>query len=200
MKNLLATVPLLFLLLSCENSKEIDTYKIYNAVLKEKVSTYGIMVNYFPFDKDYSEKEREIFAKKTKDSLIKSKSLTYFLSDQLTVLDTLNPTDEISSAKNNVINIEFRPKISRNKIDFSKLEKLEIGNRLEKEKPIDENQKKPTYLGSYDLSEPIFISKDKAVIKYQHYCGSKCGVAILIYLKKENEEWKIVDEKMIWIS
>lgn len=200
MTKLFATIFLLFLLLSCENSKKTDTYKIYNAVLKEKVSTYGIMVNYFPYDRDYSEKEREIFAKKTKDSLIKSKSLNYFLSEQLTILDTLNSSDEIFSAKNNVINIEFRPKISRNKLYFSKLEKLEIGNRLEKEKPIDENQKNPTYLGSYNLSEPIFISKKKAVIKYQHHCGSKCGVAILIYLKKENEEWKIVDEKMIWIS
>lgn len=186
-----------FLLLSCHNSKETDTYKIYNAVLKEKVSTYGIMVNYFPYGRDYSEKEHEIFAEKTKDSLIKSKSLNYFLSDQLTVLDTLNPNDE--SPTDNVV-IEFNAKISKNKLDFSKLEKLEIGNRLEKGQAIDENQKNPTYLGNYHLSEPIFISKDKAVIKYQHHCGSKCGLGILIYLKKEKEEWKIYDEKMIWIS
>lgn len=197
MTKLFATIFLLFLLLSCENSKKTDTYKIYNAVLKEKVSTYGIMVNYFPYDRDYSEKEREIFAIKTKDSLIKSKSLTYFLSEQLTILDTLNSSDE--SSTDNVV-IEFNAKISKNKLDFSKLEKLEIGNRLEKEKPIDENQKNPTYLGNYDLSEPIFISDDKAVIRFQHYCGSKCGLGILIYLKKENEEWKIDDEKMIWIS
>ena len=186
-----------FLLLSCHNSKETDTYKIYNAVLKEKVSTYGIMVNYFPYGRDYSEKEHEIFAEKTKDSLIKSKSLNYFLSDQLTVLDTLNPNDE--SPTDNVV-IQFNAKISKNKLDFSKLEKLEIGNRLEKGQAIDENQKNPTYLGNYHLSEPIFISKDKAVIKYQHHCGSKCGLGILIYLKKEKEEWKIYDEKMIWIS
>ena len=197
MTRLFATISLLFFLLSCENSKEKEVYKIYNTVLKEKVSTYGIMVNYFPYDRDYSEKERKIFAKKTKDSLIKSKSLTYFLSEQLTILDTLNSSDE--SSTDNVV-IEFNAKISKNKLDFSKLEKLEIGNRLEKEKPIDENQKNPTYLGNYDLSEPIFISKDKAVIKYQHHCGSKCGLGILIYLKKENEEWKIDDEKMIWIS
>ena len=88
MTKLLATISLLFLLLSCENSKDIDAYKIYNTVLKEKVSTYGIMVNYFPYDRDYSEKERVIFAKKTKDSLIISKSLNYFVSEQLTVLDT----------------------------------------------------------------------------------------------------------------
>ena len=186
-----------FLLLSCHNSKETDTYKIYNAVLKEKVSTYGIMVNYFPYGRDYSEKEHEIFAEKTKDSLIKSKSLNYFLSDQLTVLDTLNPNDE--SPTDNVV-IQFNAKISKNKLDFSKLEKLEIGNRLEKGQAIDENQKNPTYLGNYHLSEPIFISKYKAVIRYQHHCGSKCGSGILIYLKKENDEWKIDDEKMIWIS
>lgn len=197
MTKLLATISLLFLLLSCENSKDIDAYKIYNTVLKEKVSTYGIMVNYFPYDRDYSEKERVIFAKKTKDSLIKSKSLNYFVSEQLTVLDTLNPNDE--SPTDNVV-IQFNAKISKNKLDFSKLEKLEIGNRLEKGQAIDENQKNPTYLGNYHLSEPIFISKYKAVIRYQHHCGSKCGSGILIYLKKENDEWKIDDEKMIWIS
>ena len=200
MTKLFATISLLFLLLSCENSKEIDTYKIYNTVLKEKVSTYGIMAYYLPFDKDYSEKELDKIAERTTDSLIKSKSLTYFLSNQLTVLDTINPSDQLFTADDNDINIEFKTKFSKNKLDFSKLEKLEIGNRLEKEKPIDENQKYPTYLGSYNLSEPIFISKDKAVIKYQHLCGSKCGLGILIYLKKENEEWKIDDEKMIWIS
>lgn len=189
-----------FLLLSCENSKETDTYKIYNTVLKEKVSTYGIMVNYLPYDRDYSEKEHELFAIRTKDSLIKSKSLNYFLSEQLTILDTLNPSDQLFTADDNDINIELKSKISKNKLDFSKIEKLEIGNRLEKEKTIDENQKKPTYLGSYDLSEPVFITKDKAIIKYQHHCGSKCGLGILIYLKKDNEIWKIYKEKMIWIS
>ena len=82
------------LVISCTNSRKKDRYEIYNTVLREKVSTYGIMVNYFPYDRDYSEKERVIFAKKTKDSLIKSKSLNYFVSEQLTVLDTLNPNDE----------------------------------------------------------------------------------------------------------
>lgn len=200
MTKLFATISLLFLLLNCENSKEIDTYKIYNAVLKEKVSTYGIMAYYLPFEKDYSEKELDKIAEKKTDSLIKSKSLTYFLSNQLTVLDTINPSDQLFTADENDINIEFKTKFSKNKLDFARLEKLEIGNRLDKEKEINANQKKPTYLGSYDLSEPIFISNDKAVIKYQHHCGSKCGVGILIYLKKENDEWKIVDEKMIWIS
>ena len=185
--------------MSCENSNEKDSYEIYNAVLKEKVSTYGIMVNYFPYDRDYSEKEREEFIEKTKDSLIKSKSLTYFLSENLTIIDTLKPNHQSYSGKNNDLVIKYIPKVSKNKLDFSRIKELKIGKRINKEKLIDENQKHPTYLGSYYLSEPTIISKDKAVIRFQQYCGLNCGVEFLIYLKKENEVWKIYNEKMIWI-
>ena len=71
---------------------------------------------------------------------------------------------------------------------------------MEKELAIDENQKNPVYLGSYDLSEPVYISENKAVIRYQLHCGSKCGLGILIYLEKENNQWKITKEQEIWIS
>lgn len=189
-----------FFILSCNNSKEEEIYKIYNTVLQEKVSTYGIMVNYFHYDKDYSEKEREIFAEKIKDSLIKSKSLTYYLDNNLVILDTLNPSDLISTGKDDNLIFEFKPEYSKNKIDFSKIKKLEIGTRISEQQEIDENKKNPTYLGYYELSEPIFISKEEAVIKYSHNCGSKCGLVILIYLKKQEDEWKITNEKLISIS
>lgn len=188
----------LFFLLNCQNSKEIDTYKIYNTVLKEKVSTYGILASYLPYDKHYSDKEIENIAKKVSDSLQKAKTLTYFLDNEVTILDTINPSDEFSTG--NDIIVEFKPKYSKNKIDFSKIKNLEIGKRLSESQKIDENKIGPTYLGSYELSEPVFISKEKAVIRYQHHCGSKCGLSILIYLKKEKEEWKIINKKLIFIS
>ena len=196
MKKFLLILPSLFFLLSCNNNSEKDCYEIYNSVLKEKVSTYGIMANYL-FSKNHPKKDFAIIAKKVSDSLKDSKSLTYYLEDKLTILDTLNPNDTFL---NDGITVESRPKYSKNKIDFSKIEKLPFAKRLKNKIQIDENQKKPTFLGNYDLSEPIFISKNKAVIKFQHYCGGKCGVGILIYLKKENNHWKIIKEKKIWIS
>lgn len=189
---------ILFFTLSCNNSNEIEKYKIYNTILKEKVSTYGIMTSYLPYDRHYSDREIEHIATKISDSLLKSKSLTYYLESNLTILDTLNPSDDFIS-KNDLI-FENKPTYSKNKIDFSKITSETIGKRILKEKTIEENQKGPTYLGSYRLSEPIFISAEKAVIRYEHYCGGKCGLSLLIYLKKEKNSWKIIDEKMVWIS
>ena len=186
------------LLISCTNSRKNDCYEIYNAVLKEKISTYGILHQYISFRNNPSEKELNLEHERIIDSLKNSKSLTYFLDHKLSILDTLNPADEFFVKR--PILVESRPTYSKNKIDFSKIKNLEIARRLEDPTEIDENEKNPTYLGSYDLSEPVFISKEKVIIRYQHYCGSKCGLGLLLYLKKANGEWKIVEEKMIWIS
>ena len=197
MKKFLLILSSLFFLLSCNNNSEKDCYEIYNTVLREKVSTYGIMANHLFYGKSHPKKDFEIIAKKVSDSLKESKSLSFFLDDKLTILDTLNPNNTLYTDE---ITVESRPKYSKNKIDFSKIEHLAFAKRLENEILINENKKKPTYLGDYNLSEPIFISKNKAVIRYQHHCGGKCGVGVLIYLKKENNHWKIIKEKEIWIS
>ena len=197
MKKSLLILLSLFFFLSCNNISEEENYEIYNTVLKEKVSTYGIVLNYIHFPNNYTRDQIESICIKKSDSLRKSKSLNYYLDKKLTILDTINPSDEFFIKG---IEFEQRPKYSKNKIDFSKIENLPFTKRLENSIPIDENKKHPTYLGDYDLSEPIFISKNKAVIRYQHHCGGKCGVGVLIYLKKENNHWKIIKEKEIWIS
>lgn len=197
MKKSLLILLSLFFFLSCNNISEEENYEIYNTVLKEKVSTYGIVLNYIHFPNNYTRDQIESICIKKSDSLRKSKSLNYYLDKKLTILDTINPSDEFFIKG---IEFEQRPKYSKNKIDFSKIENLPFAKRLENSIPIDENKKHPTYLGDYDLSEPIFISKNKAVIRYQHHCGGKCGVGVLIYLKKENNHWKIIKEKEIWIS
>ena len=192
------SILLLLFILGCKNSEEIERYEIFNTVLKNKVSTYGILHQYISFRNNPSEKELNLEHERIIDSLKNSKSLTYFLDHKLSILDTLNPADEFFVKR--PILVESRPTYSKNKIDFSKIKNLEIARRLEDPTEIDENEKNPTYLGSYDLSEPVFISKEKVIIRYQHYCGSKCGLGLLLYLKKANGEWKIVEEKMIWIS
>lgn len=189
-----------FFVLSCSENKENDTYEIYNTVLKDQVSTHGILLSYYDFSKNFSAKEETKWSNKIEDSLIKSKSLTYYLSPKLSILDTLNPTDEFPVSKGEQLDVELRPTYSTKTIDFSKLKQLEIGKRIDKALPINENQPHRTFLGDYDLSEPIFYAQNKAVIRLQHNCGSKCGVGILIYLVKDKSSWKITEIKDIWIS
>ncbi len=188
---------LILILFSCTKNTEEDDYKIYNTVLKDKVSTYGIILNHLHWPNNYSRKEIDSILPKISDSLYKTQSLKYYLDSQLSILDTLNPSDEFNLSP---ILVESRKTISDCKLDFSKITEPKFAKRLDKSLPIDNNEKKPTYLGDYELSEPVYISKNKAVIRYQHYCGSKCGLGLLIYLKKENGVWKIIKEEQIWIS
>ena len=116
------SILLLLFILGCKNSEEIERYEIFNTVLKNKVSTYGIMANYLPYDRHYSEIERKKIAEKIRDSLTKSKSLTYFLDHKLSILDTLNPADEFFVKR--PILVESRPTYSKNKIDFSKIKRF----------------------------------------------------------------------------
>jgi len=184
--------------LSCKTSNTNEEYEIYNTVLRERVTTYGIMASYLPYDRYYSETERENFALKIQDSLRKTKSLTYYLNARLTLLDTLNPNDEFATG--NPILVEFKRKFSEDSIDLSKIKELEIASRVKTSEYINDNEKWPTYLGSYDLSKPIFVSHDKAVIRLEHHCGSKCGIGVLIYLDKIDSQWRISNEKITWIS
>ena len=166
---------------------------------KRESFTYGILHQDLPYGKNYSHNELQNFAKKISDSLSNSKSLTYFLNRKLTVLDTLNPSDRFRVGNNKIL-FEFRPKYSKDKIDFNKIAQIKTATRVDNELSLNINSKLTKHLGSYDLSEPIFIKKDEAVIRYQYYCGSKCGLGILIYVKKINKQWKIFKEKQIWIS
>lgn len=187
------------LLISCTNSRTKDCYDIYNAVLKEKISTYGILHQYISFRNNPSEKETNLENERIIDSLKNSKSLTYFLDQRLTILDTTNFTDDFYEGKEDNLVMQFKPKYSSENIEFSKIQGVKFAKRIDQLKSINENGKQ-TYLGNYELSEPIFIAENKALIKYQHHCGSKCGLGILITMEKVKDKWKIINEKLIWIS
>lgn len=187
------------LVISCTNSRKKDRYEIYNTVLREKVSTYGILHQYISFRNNQSEKEMTLEAERISDSLKNSKSLTYFLDQRLTILDTTNLSDEFYEGKGENLVIQFKPQYSKENIDFSKIQGVEFAKRIDHPRSIDENGKQ-TYLGNYELSEPVFIAENKALIRYQHHCGSKCGLGILITMEKVKDKWKIINEKLIWIS
>ena len=187
------------LLISCTNSRKKDRYEIYNTVLREKVSTYGILHQYISYRNNQTEKEMNSEAERISDSLKNSKSLTYFLDQRLTILDTTNLSNEYYDEKGDNLVIQFNPQYSKEYIDFSKIQGVEFAKRIDHPRSIDENGKQ-TYLGNYELSEPVFIAENKALIRYQHHCGSKCGLGILITMEKVKDKWKIINEKLIWIS
>ena len=184
---------LLFLLISCSEIKEQESYEIYNTVLHEYVSTYGIAHQYDNFDGD------SISHKKSLDSLKYSNTLLYYISPSLQILDTLNLENE-RPIDESIIFIEISPNYSQNKLNFSKLKPIWFAKRVSEPLPIKENGQQ-TYLGDYELSEPLFNkTMDKAQIKYEHHCGSKCGVGLRLYLEKTIGKWKIAREELIWIS
>lgn len=185
--------------ISCTNSRKKDRYEIYNTVLREKVSTYGILHQYISYRNNQTEKEMNSEAERISDSLKNSKSLTYFLDQRLTILDTTNLSNEFYDEKGDNLVIQFNPQYSKEYIDFSKIQGVEFAKRIDHPRSIDENRKQ-TYLGNYELSEPVFIAENKALIRYQHHCGSKCGLGILITMEKVKDKWKIINEKLIWIS
>ena len=121
------------------------------------------------------------------------------MDQRLTILDTTNLSDEFYEGKGENLVIQFKPQYSKENIDFSKIQGVEFAKRIDHPRSIDENGKQ-TYLGNYELSEPVFIAENKALIRYQHHCGSKCGLGILITMEKVKDKWKIINEKLIWIS
>ena len=150
------------LVISCTNSRKKDRYEIYNTVLREKVSTYGILHQYISFRNNQSEKEMTLEAERISDSLKNSKSLTYFLDQRLTILDTTNLSDEFYEGKGDNLVIQFKPQYSKENIDFSKIQGVEFAKRIDHSKAIDENGKQ-TYLGNYELSEPFFYFRKQSI-------------------------------------
>ncbi len=48
----------------------------------------------------------------------------------------------------------------------------------------------------------IALSPDgnEACLILEYVCGSRCGVGLLIFVQKENETWKMVSKKRLWIA
>ena len=63
------------------------------------------------------------------------------------------------------------------------------------------NREKGQQNSFYEMSIPIFsLSKQKAYLQLDYYCGSLCGYGMAIYLKKVNGIWKVVEKHRTWVS
>lgn len=183
---------IILFLIQCTNSKEKDKYEIINLVLKNNVTSYGVRI----YPKSPTIKDTDKFY----DSLVNTRKLTYYLDSKLfkffkhhlnnkkqiviediPITDFHAPVDNIDLMKINTIPIKriYSVPCSKDNIDN-----------------CDSN-----FTASYKLSNIAFNSDySLAVIQVNLQCGSKCGKGIRISLKKINNKWTIVDEKLNWIS
>ncbi|HAY3542493.1 hypothetical protein [Elizabethkingia anophelis] len=180
MRLIISILLLLLTLVQCsKGNEEKDEYEIINLILKKHVNTYSVRI--FP-KKGYSE---EKIRKHFNDSLLHTGKLTYYLDWSIEELDTISSRRTIIKDK---------------KIDFSKIQSLEISriNNIPcKDEMMDSCD--PYFTAAFYFSE-IKFTGNKAIVMLNFQCGGKCGKGILIRLLKENSQWKIIKEDMIWIS
>ena len=180
---------ILFLILSCDK-KETDRYEILNLVTKEYIYPRCKFPEKIDI-KNLSTKDFDNYIKYYQDSLIKSKTLNYYIEENLAEFDTI-PNE-------NIIGFE---KFTNQKIDFKKLNNIPVGNRLEKVPSYKAFENLPkNFIGIYQFSD-ISYSKENttASIIMVSNNGAECFVGILITLKKINNFWKIYQEKWLWIT
>jgi hypothetical protein len=55
--------------------------------------------------------------------------------------------------------------------------------------------------GYWIFSRPGYNSeRNKAVLSVSHWCGELCGTGYLYFLTKQNDQWKVQNRLMLWIS
>jgi hypothetical protein len=67
--------------------------------------------------------------------------------------------------------------------------------------PHDKNTPYGKGIGLIAISKMYFNEKfDKAILYYEFNCGPLCGHGQVVFIEKENDEWKILKYKRIWDS
>ncbi|NDK56524.1 hypothetical protein [Pontibacter fetidus] len=64
-----------------------------------------------------------------------------------------------------------------------------------------ESKQKENLIGQVSFSEIHWNKqRDKGVLYYEFYCGTKCGKGELISFEKVNGRWRISDSVQLWVS
>ena len=62
-------------------------------------------------------------------------------------------------------------------------------------------ERHPNAAGYWQFSRPAYnASADEALVYVSHSCGWLCGTGHLYLLAKENDQWKVKNRVMLWIS
>ena len=71
-------------------------------------------------------------------------------------------------------------------------------------RPDDEfknwSKKYPKFIGSLKLSKIYFDpERENGVVTVYYFCGSNCGLCYVVYLQKNQEQWKVKKTESTWI-
>ncbi|MFC4817232.1 hypothetical protein [Flavobacterium sp. GCM10023249] len=71
-------------------------------------------------------------------------------------------------------------------------------------RPDDEfenwSRKYPKFIGNLKISKIYFDPKrENGVVTVYYFCGSNCGLGYVVYLQKDQEQWKVKKTENTWI-
>ena len=183
------------LIISCIKKTEIGNSvefekKVFDDIFVQTVdSTLIDMRTYTGFQ--YSEKERDSIKKDTLNRIIAFEVENYKVpNDFLTQIPKNYKTINDSVWK---FQLE---KFNNQKYKFKNSSELPTENEL-----IEWQKKYPKFSGELGFSKIHFDdSRENGVFEATYYCGSKCGLGFLVYIKKINNKWEIQKVEQSWIS
>lgn len=172
-----------------DNSADFEQ-KVFDEIFVTAVdSTLIDMRTYTGFQ--YSDKQRDSIKKDTLNRVV-----AFNIENNKVPIDFLTQIPKKYKTINDSIwnfNLE---KYKSPKYIFKNDSELTLDREL-----VDWQKKYTKFSGALSFSK-IYFDKQRqnGVFEANYYCGSKCGVGFLVYLKKIKNNWKVIKTERSWIS
>lgn len=180
-------VLVVFILITSFNSfsQNNEINQLVEVVIEERCSDRVIIDRHFEnseFIKDLErikyDQDKEVMKRSLSDSLEEFNSSAWFLDDTVTV-----------SVGN--IQVEYS----------SALRLLKRKNRDRIKNTCPKSRTTSSTHSTFVVSSPVFsIKGDEAIIYTEYYCGVLCAEGGIVFLRKLNGKWEIVEKTTRWIS
>jgi hypothetical protein len=81
------------------------------------------------------------------------------------------------------------------KFQFKYLSELDPDDEFE-----NWSRKYPKFIGNLKLSKIYFDSeRENGILAVHYFCGSNCGLGYVVYIQKNQEQWKVKKTESTWI-
>lgn len=200
---------LLFLFQSCEKEEtdlqfeqnvldQVFGEVVHQTYKDKRVYTFNCKEGKPIFEKgnrigwDHPECKKQFIALQ-KDTL----GLVVAISDSVQPID-LDDKEFIPSAFKILDTKSYRIPIAdhnNQKFQFKYLSELHPDDELE-----NWSKKYPKFIGNLKLSKIYFDpERENGVLTVYYFCGSNCGLGYVVYLQKNQEQWKVKKTESTWI-